>query len=163
MHIHSDKLVHDLATKAQSFRTHVLRMVYNAQSGHLGGAFTVAEIITALYFHQVHVDPAIPDWIDRDRLLFSKGHACAMLYTALAHRGFFPVDELMTFRHLHSRLQGHPERLKTPGVEVCAGPLGHGVAIGVGMALAQKMARTKPSSFSAPSGRGSPARAYPIR
>ena len=162
MHIHSDKLVHDLATKAQSFRTHVLRMVYNAQSGHLGGAFSVAEIITALYFHQVHVDPAIPDWIDRDRVLFSKGHACAMLYTALAHRGFFPVDELLTFRMFNSRLQGHPDRLKTPGVEICAGPLGHGIAIGVGMALALKMRGVKPSSFTAPSAMASPARVYVV-
>jgi transketolase len=85
-----------------------------------------------------------------------------MLYTALAHRGFFPVDELMTFRQLDSRLQGHPDRVKTPGVEICAGPLGHGIAIGVGMALAQRMGGVKPSSFSAPSARASAARIYVV-
>jgi transketolase len=162
MHIHSDELVRDLAIKAQSFRTHVLRMVYNAQSGHLGGAFSVAEIITALYFHQVRVDPANPDWIDRDRVLFSKGHACAMLYTTLAHRDFFPVEELLTFRKFNSRLQGHPDRVKTPGVEICAGPLGHGIGIGVGMALASKMRGGKPSSFTAPSALASPTRVYVV-
>jgi len=110
----------------------------------------------------VRVDPAHPDWGDRDRVLFSKGHACAMLYTALAHRDFFPVEELLTFRMFHSRLQGHPDRLKTPGVEICAGPLGHGVAIGVGMALALKMRGNKPSAFSAPSAMASPARVYVV-
>jgi transketolase len=137
-------------------------MVYHAQSGHIGGAFSAAEILASLYFHHLRVDPARPDWPERDRLLFSKGHACAMLYVALAHRGFFPVDELLTFRQLDSRLQGHPDRLKTPGVEVCAGPLGHGVAVGVGMALAQRIGDTKPSSMSAPSGRASAGRVYVV-
>ena len=71
--------------------------------------------MTALYFHHLRLDPANPAWPDRDRLLFSKGHACAMLYTCLAHRGFFPVEELMTFRQIDSRLQGHPDKVKTPG------------------------------------------------
>jgi transketolase len=84
------------------------------------------------------VNPEDPAWKDRDRLVFSKGHACAMLYTVLAHSGYFPVNELSTFRSLNSRLQGHPEPAKTPGVEVAAGPLGHGVAIGAGMALAAR-------------------------
>jgi len=162
MHYHTEELVRDLSAKAQAFRIQVLEMVYNAQTGHLGGALSVAEILTSLYFHHLRIDPARPDWSERDRLLFSKGHACAMLYTAMAHRGFFPVEELKTFRQLDSRLQGHPDRVKLPGIEVCAGPLGHGIAVGVGMALAQKMARTKPSSFSAPSGRASPARVYTI-
>ena len=90
-------------------------MVYNAQSGHIGGAFSVAEILAALYFHHLKIDPARPDWPERDRLLFSKGHACAALYSALAYRGFFPVEELLTFRQLDSRLQGHPDRSKTAG------------------------------------------------
>ena len=85
-----------------------------------------------------------------------------MLYTALAHRGFFPVDELATFRKFNSRLQGHPDRIKTPGVEICAGPLGHGVAIGAGMALALNMRGGKPSSSSAPSSRAAPARVYVV-
>lgn len=164
MHYHTEVLVNELSLRAQQYRVQVLKMVYSAQTGHIGGAFSAAEILTALYFHHLHVDPANPRWPDRDRLIFSKGHACAMLYTCLAHRGFFPVDELMTFRQLDSRLQGHPDRVKTPGVEVSAGPLGHGVAIGVGMALAQRghMAGVKPSAMSAPSGRASIGRTYVV-
>jgi transketolase len=162
MHYHSEELIRDLSAKAQAFRIQVLKMVYHAQSGHLGGAFSAAEILTALYFHHMRLDPSRPDWSERDRLLFSKGHACAMLYTAMAHRGFFPVEELMTFRQLNSRLQGHPDRVKLPGVEMCAGPLGHGVAVGVGMALSFKMDQPKPSAFSAPSARASRARVYVV-
>jgi transketolase len=162
MHHHSEELVRDLSAKAQAFRIQVLNMVYSAQTGHLGGALSIGEVLTSLYFHHLRIDPARPDWPERDRLLFSKGHACAMLYTVMAHRGFFPVEELKTFRQLESRLQGHPDRVKLPGIEVCAGPLGHGIAVGAGMALAQKMARSKPSSFTAPSGRASPARVYVI-
>jgi transketolase len=162
MHYHSEELIKDISAKAQAFRIQVLGMVYNAQTGHIGGAFSVAEIVAALYFHHLHLDPTRPDWPERDRLLFSKGHACAMLYTAMAHRGFFPVDELTTFRQLDSRLQGHPDRVKLPGIEMCAGPLGHGVAIGVGMALAQKMGVEKPSSLSAPSSRASIGRTYVV-
>ena len=161
MHYHSEELIKDLSAKAQAFRIQVLKMVYNAQSGHIGGAFSCAEIIAALCFHHLRLDAARPDWPERDRLLFSKGHACAMLYAALAQRGFFPVEELMTFRKLDSRLQGHPDRVKTPGVEICAGPLGHGVAVGTGMALALKMGG-KPSSFTAPSARASTARVYVV-
>ncbi len=162
MHCHSDELVTDLSIKAQLFRIQVLKMVYSAQTGHLGGAFSAAEILVSLYFHHLRIDPARPNWLERDRLLFSKGHACAMLYTALAHRGFFPVEELMTFRQLDSRLQGHPDRIKTPGVEICAGPLGHGIAVGVGMALAQKMNGKKPSAATAPSARATTARVYVV-
>lgn len=143
MYHHSEELIRDLNAKAGQFRIQVLNMVYEHQTGHIGGAFSVAEILTALYFHHLRIDPDNPTWTDRDRLVFSKGHACAMLYTVLAHRGFFPVEELKTFRALNSRLQGHPERQKTPGVEVSAGPLGHGVAIGAGMALAARMDGSK--------------------
>ena len=136
---HTAEMIADLSQRAAEFRIQVLRMVYNHKTGHIGGAFSAAEILTGLYFHHLRLDPARPHWPDRDRLVFSKGHACAMLYTCLAHRGYFPVDELMTFRSLDSRLQGHPEPGKTPGVEVAAGPLGHGVAIGAGMALAARM------------------------
>jgi transketolase len=136
-------MVADLSRRAYEYRAQVLRMVYERKSGHIGGAFSAAEILTALYFHQMRVDPANPAWEDRDRLVFSKGHACAMLYTVLAHRGFFPVDELSTFRSLNSRLQGHPEPQKTPGVEVAAGPLGHGVALGAGMALGARLSGSR--------------------
>ena len=136
---HPAHMAADLARRATEYRIQVLRMVYQHKTGHIGGAFSIAEILTALYFHHLRVDPAHPAWPDRDRLVFSKGHACAMLYTVLAQRGFFPVKELLTFRALNSRLQGHPEPAKTPGVEVPAGPLGHGVAIGAGMALSARM------------------------
>jgi transketolase len=140
---HTPEMIADLARRAAEFRIQVLRMVYERQTGHIGGAFSVAEILVALYFHHLRIDPADPDWSDRDRLVFSKGHACAMLYTCLAHRGYFPVEELATFRCLNSRLQGHPERQKTPGIEIPAGPLGHGVAVGAGMGLAAKLDGSK--------------------
>src|SRR5450759_3316058 len=140
---HTEEMIGDLARRAYEFRAQVLDMVYERKSGHIGGAFSIAEVLTALYFHHLRVDPENPGWPDRDRLVFSKGHACAMLYTVLAHRGFFPVEELRTFRSLNSRLQGHPEPAKTPGVEVAAGPLGHGVAIGAGMALGARLARSR--------------------
>jgi transketolase len=162
MHYHSEELIRDISARAQAFRLQVLEMIYQAQTGHLGGAFSVAEILAALYFHHLRIDPARPDWPERDRLLFSKGHACAMLYAVMAHRGFFPVTELGTFRGLDSRLQGHPERARLPGIEICAGPLGHGIAVGVGIALAQRMGVDKPSSFSAPSARASKGRVYVV-
>jgi transketolase len=162
MHYHSEELIKDLSVRAQGFRIQVLKMIYPIQTGHLGGAFSVAEILTSLYFHHLRLDPSRPDWPARDRLLFSKGHACAMLYTVMANRGFFAVDELVTFRQLDSRLQGHPDRPRLPGIEICAGPLGHGIAVGVGIALAQRMDIEKPSSFSAPSGRASRGRVYVV-
>src|SRR5271169_3692921 len=106
---HTAEMIADLSGRAHEYRAQVLRMVYERKSGHIGGAFSYAEILTALYFHHLRVDPENPEWSDRDRLVFSKGHACAMLYAVLAHRGFFPVEELPTFRGLNSRLQGHPE------------------------------------------------------
>jgi transketolase len=140
---HTPEMIADLSRRAQEFRIQVLRMVNHRKTGHIGGAFSIAEILTALYLHHLRLDPANPDWPDRDRLVLSKGHACAMLYTVLAHRGYFPLDELTTFRALNSRLQGHPDRQKTPGVEVPSGPLGHGVAIGAGMALSARMEGSK--------------------
>jgi len=137
-------------------------MVYHAQTGHLGGAFLVAEILTYLYFHHLKIDPDCPDWPEPDRLLLSEGHACALLYTVIAYRGFFPVEELMTFRQLGSRLQGHPDRNNLKGIEICAGPLGHGIAMEVGMALAQRMGVAKQSAMSAPSARSSHGRDYII-
>jgi transketolase len=159
MNFHSESLVRDISRTAQQMRIDILNMVYGAQSGHIGGAFSAAEIVAALYFHHLRIDPDRPEWPERDRFLLSKGHASAVLYSALARRGFFPVDELSTFRQLNSRLHGHPERI-VPGVEIVAGPLGHGVAIGAGMALAARMGIPKPSAFTAPSGRASAFRVY---
>jgi transketolase len=160
MPYHSPQLLAEIGGMAQKLRIEVLDMVYRAQSGHIGGAFSAAEIIAALYFHHLRLDPARPEWPERDRMLVSKGHCSALLYAALASRGFFPVEELTTFRQLDSRLQGHPDRLKLPGVEMSAGPLGHGIAVGVGMALALRMACAKPSSQTASSARASAARVY---
>jgi len=162
MHFHPEKMVSNLTKKAIEFRIEVLKMVYEAQTGHLGGAFSIADILTSLYFHHLRIDPKNPEHPARDKLLFSKGHACAMLYTVLAYRGFFPIDELKNFRRLDSMLQGHPEHGKMPGVEISAGPLGHGIAIGVGMALAQRMHFEKPSAISSPSARASNGRVYVI-
>ena len=162
MHYHSEELVRDLTIRALRSRIDVLHMVKRNQSGHIGGAFSIAEVLACLYFHHLRIDPKNPTWPDRDRLLFSKGHACAMLYSMLAHRGFFDPGLLATFRCFGSTLQGHPDPAKTPGVEVAAGPLGHGIAIGAGMALSLRMRDAKPSSQSSPSARASPARVYVI-
>jgi len=162
VHYHTEKLVRDLTIRALKYRIDVLRMVKNHQTGHIGGAFSAAEILTSLYFHHMKLDPSRPDWQERDRLLFSKGHACAMLYAVLAHRGFFDPNLLLTFRSFNSSLQGHPDPAKTPGVEIAAGPLGHGIAIGTGMALALRMGGVKPSSQSAPSARSATARVYVV-
>jgi len=159
MHQHSDALSGEIARTAQELRIEVLRMVVGAQSGHLGGSFSAAEIVAAMYFHQLRLDPARPDWPGRDRFILSKGHAAPMLYAALARRGFIPAAELATFRQLGTRLEGHPDR-KLPGVEVVAGPLGHGIAVGAGMAWALSRGGAKPSAASAPSARAAAARVY---
>jgi len=140
---HSEELVQHLSDLAWVLREDVVRMIYRAGSGHLGGSLSAVEIVTALFFHHIKVDPQNPTMPDRDRFLLSKGHAAPLLYAALARRGFFPVEELETLRELDSRLQGHPDRLKTPGVEMTSGVLGHGVAIGVGLALAARLDNAK--------------------
>src|SRR3989442_2795513 len=114
-------------------------MTHNAQSGHPGGSMSACDIVTALYFQVLRVDPKKPQWPDRDRFVLSKGHACPVWYAALAERGFFPVDELMTFRKINSRLQGHPELGTTPGVENAAGAEGQGLSFSVGLSLAARM------------------------
>ena len=114
MHQHTDALAGEIARKAQELRIENLKMVYRMQTGHLGGPFSAAEILAALYFHQLRIDPDRPDWPERDRFILSKGHAAPILYAALAHRGFFPLEELETFRTLGTRLEGHPDR-KLPG------------------------------------------------
>lgn len=162
MSVHTERELYAMNRKAWEYRLQVLKLVYEKQTGHIGGAFSIAEVLTALYWAHMRIDAAKPSWEERDRLLFSKGHACAMLYTVLADRGFFPVEELATFRDFGSRLQGHPEPAKLPGIEIAAGPLGHGVAVGVGMALASKLMGGKPSSITAPSARASGYRVFVI-
>lgn len=129
----------ELARKAQRFRIKVLEMIYRAQSGHIGGSFSAAEIITVLLFHHLRINPENPRWPQRDRFILSKGHAAPMFYVALAERGFFPEENLRSFRQLGSILQGHPDRLKTSGVEMTSGVLGQGLGVGVGLALAAKL------------------------
>jgi transketolase len=158
-HQHDEALIRKIGRVAQQLRIDVLKMVYGAQSGHIGGPFSAAEIVASLYFHHLRLDPADPGWPARDRFLLSKGHASPVLYAALARRGFLPVEDLATFRHLGSILHGHPERI-VPGVEMVAGPLGHGVAVGSGLALAARMGQPKPSAYSAPSARATAYRVY---
>jgi len=134
-----DEVVAALAARARVIRRHIIRMLGEAGSGHPGGSLSATEIVTALYFHVMRLDPARPDWPARDRFVLSKGHACPVLYAALAERGFFPVEELLTLRKLGSRLQGHPDMRKLPGVEMSTGSLGQGLSAANGMALAARL------------------------
>ncbi|MEE9237484.1 MAG: transketolase [Thermoplasmata archaeon] len=134
-----EALISELKEKARILRAHVLRMTHAAGSGHPGGSLSATDIIATLYFSVLRVDPENPRWPDRDRFILSKGHACPVLYAALAERGFFPVSELLTLRKLNSTLQGHPELGTTPGVEACAGAEGQGLSIAIGLALASRL------------------------
>jgi transketolase len=129
-----------LAEMARHIRMDVLDMVFDVKDGHPGPAFSSADIITALYFGGVlNVDTENPGWEDRDRFVLSKGHACPALYSALIRRGFLPQEEKLTLRKINSRLQGHPDMAKTPGVDATTGALGNGLAMAVGMAAALKI------------------------
>ena len=130
----------DLETIARRLRRHAIRMIAEANSGHPGGSLSAAEIVTALYFGGVlNHDPENPEWPDRDRFILSKGHGVPILYAALAERGYFPVDELLSLRQVDSRLQGHPVQGMTPGVEASTGSLGQGLSIGIGHAIAGRL------------------------
>jgi transketolase len=128
-----------LEAKALDIRRDILRMIHAARSGHPGGSLSAADIVTALYFHFMRLDPGDEDWPDRDRFVLSKGHACPVWYSALAEKGFFPLEELLTLRQINGRLQGHPDRVKTPGVDMTTGSLGQGLSAGVGMALGLRL------------------------
>ncbi len=130
----------ELKEMARLLRRDVLEMVMDIKDGHLGPSFSSMEILTALYFGGVlNLDPDNPDWEDRDRFVLSKGHACPALYAALIRTGVIPETEKFTLRYLNSRLQGHPDMYKTPGVEATTGPLGNGLAMAVGMAKGLKI------------------------
>jgi len=131
----------ELENKARILRKHIIKMTCAAGSGHPGGSLSAADIVAALYFHELRLDPSRPDWPDRDRFVLSKGHAAPVLYAALAERGFFPVEELLNLRKLGSRLQGHPDMRKVPGVEMSTGSLGQGLSAANGMALAARLDR----------------------
>ena len=134
-----ESLIVELEDRARQLRIDSLDMIYRRGAGHPGGSLSAAEIMAALFFHKLRLDPERPDWPERDRFILSKGHASAILYAALARRGFFPVEDMQRWGELDCHLQGHPDCLKTPGVEMTSGILGHGVAIGVGLALAARM------------------------
>ncbi len=129
----------ELQKIANEVRKDILTEVYHAKSGHPGGSLSVADILTCLYFEEMHVDPQNPDMADRDRLVLSKGHAAPALYAVLAEKGYFPKEELKSLRALGSRLQGHPNMNDTPGVDMTSGSLGQGVSAAVGMALSAKL------------------------
>lgn len=124
---------------AQQCRIEIFDILYKLGNGHWGGSASAAEIIATLYFCIMNIKPDDPDWPDRDRLVLSKGHAAPMLYAMLAHRGYFPVDELQSLRQLNSRLQGHPCMNHTSGVEMSTGALGHGISTALGMALSARI------------------------
>lgn len=129
----------EMEKMAKQLRRHIITMIATAGSGHPGGSLSSADIITALYFGIMRHDPSDPQWSERDRFVLSKGHAAPVLYAALAECGYFPVEELSTLRKLDSRLQGHTDRILTPGVEMSSGSLGQGLSFGIGIALAGKL------------------------
>ncbi|HWC31603.1 MAG TPA: transketolase [Actinomycetota bacterium] len=124
---------------ARELRITDLRMLIEAGSGHPGGTLSAADMVAALYFHKLRLRPEEPAWPGRDRFVLSKGHCIPIVYAALAKRGFFDEAELMTLRKLGSRLQGHPDRTRLPGIEASTGSLGQGLSVAVGMALAGKL------------------------
>lgn len=127
-----------LKAKAKEIRKTILKMLTNAGSGHTGGSLSLVEILLSLYFYKMRHDPKKPRWEMRDRLVLSKGHGCSALYAVLAEAGYFPKEELMTFRKFGTRLQGHPQ-LGLPGIEAATGSLGQGLSISNGMALAARL------------------------
>lgn len=128
-----------LTETARLLRRNVVTMIHLAGDGHPGPALSIADIVTALYFYIMKVDPACPDWPQRDRLILSKGHSCPTVYAALAKKGFFSEDILPSLRSLCSILQGHPDMKRTPGIDMTTGSLGHGISIGAGMAAACRL------------------------
>ena len=129
----------ELKDMAKKVRRGIIEAVHSAQSGHPGGALSIADILTDLYFNEMNVDPKNPKDENRDRLVLSKGHASAALYSVLANRGYFSVEDLKTFRKIDSYLQGHPDMKNIPGVDMTSGSLGQGLSVANGMALAGKL------------------------
>lgn len=128
-----------LQITAAKIRMGIIEGVYNAKSGHPGGSLSIADVLTYLYFKEMNINPENPKWEDRDRLVLSKGHTAPGLYSALANRGYFPVEYLKTLRKTDSFLEGHPDMKGTPGVDMSSGSLGQGISVACGMALASKL------------------------
>jgi len=135
----TDEQVKNIEAKAEAIRETIITMLVAAGSGHTAGPLGMADIFSALYFHVLKHDPKKPDWEERDRLILSNGHIVPVRYSAMAHAGYFPVEECLTLRKFGSRLQGHPERLRLPGLETTSGPLGEGLSQGNGIAYAFRM------------------------
>ncbi|KXG78094.1 Transketolase 1 [Fervidicola ferrireducens] len=135
----SKEKLEELTKTARRVRRHIIEMTAEAGSGHPGGSLSCADILVALYFQEMKIDPKNPNWPDRDRFVLSKGHAAPALYAVLAERGYFPKEELKTLRKINSILQGHPDMKKTPGVDMTTGSLGQGLSAANGMALAGKL------------------------
>lgn len=135
----TDTDIERLEAKARDVRATIIEMLVAAGSGHTAGPLGMADIFTAFYFHILKHDPKKPDWEERDRLVLSNGHIVPVRYSAMAHAGYFPVEECLTLRKFGSRLQGHPERTKLPGMETTSGPLGSGLSQAAGMAYALRM------------------------
>lgn len=133
------ELIEQLKRKAHEFRRDILEMTYAAGSGHPGGSLSAIDILTVLYYHTMRVDPKNPKWPDRDRFVLSKGHSCPALYAVLADLGFFPKEELKRLRKLGSIIQGHPDMIMTPGIEMSTGSLGQGLSVACGMAIAARL------------------------
>lgn len=129
----------ELQKKANEVRKGIVTSVHSAKAGHPGGSLSAADIFTYLYFEEMNIDPENPKMEDRDRFVLSKGHTAPGLYAALAHRGYFPVEDLKTLRKVGSYLQGHPDMKQIPGVDMSTGSLGQGISVAVGMALSAKM------------------------
>lgn len=129
----------ELMKTANEIRKGIVTAVHSAKSGHPGGSLSAADIYTYLYFEELNIDPEDPKKADRDRFVLSKGHTAPGLYSTLAHRGFFPVEDLTTLRHTGSYLQGHPDMKHIPGVDMSSGSLGQGISAAVGMAIAGKL------------------------
>lgn len=134
----SNETIKALEHRANEMRKAALTMIYEAQSGHPGGSFSAADIVAALYFSEMKVDPKNPKWEDRDRFVLSKGHVCPIQYAALGQLGFFPEEVLHTLRQEGSILQGHPDMKKCPGIDISTGSLGQGASCAAGMAIAGK-------------------------
>lgn len=129
----------ELQKMANEIRKGIITAVHSAKAGHPGGSLSATEVFTYLYFEEMDIDPKNPKKADRDRFVLSKGHTAPGLYSALAHRGYFPVEDLVTLRHIGSYLQGHPDMKHIPGVDMSSGSLGQGISAAVGMALSAKL------------------------
>ena len=129
----------ELQKMANEIRKGIVTAVHSAKAGHPGGSLSATEVFTYLYFEEMNIDPKNPKKADRDRFVLSKGHTAPGLYSALAHRGYFPVEDLVTLRHIGSYLQGHPDMKHIPGVDMSSGSLGQGISAAVGMALSAKL------------------------